>query len=100
MMSFDSLNSNNDQNGTFSNKKDEETRKNFNETLASTQKSSEESPSSITVKIMEKQKKKTQKQSYTFSLTPEQMDKFNTLARKKGYKGRSDFLSAIIDGLQ
>ena len=99
-MSFDSLSNNNDQRGTFSNKKDEETKKNFTETLATNENTSKESPNTITVKVMEKQKEKQQKQSYTFSLSPEQMDKFNTLARKKGYKGRSDFLSAIIDSLQ
>lgn len=99
-MSFDSLSNNNDQRGTFSNKKDEETKKNFTETLATNENTSKESPNTITVKVMEKQEEKQQKQSYTFSLSPEQMDKFNTLARKKGYKGRSDFLSAIIDSLQ
>jgi hypothetical protein len=101
-MSFDSLNNNNDAKGTFSSKKDEETKKNLEKTLASTENKNTPaaSSSSIKVNVMSKQRVKKNKQSYTFSLSEEQMEKFNRTAREKGYKGRSDFLAAIIDSLE
>lgn len=101
-MSFDSLSNSNDPKRTFSSKKDEETKKNFEATLASTEskKNTSVPSSSIKVKVMNKQREKKHKQSYTFSLSEEQMEKFNRTAREKGYKGRSDFLAAIIDSLE
>lgn len=98
-MSYRSLSKDTDGN-TFSQQRDEETKKNFKETLdtAPTGNKQKASPSKIDLKPLHQET--VHKQSVTFSISPTQLEKLNSYARKNGFKGRSDLLSAIIDSLE
>lgn len=95
-MSFSSLNKN-----TFNTDNDEKVKKNFQKTLDDTTSSNknEKSKKTKTLELNIQAKKSALKQSVTFSITANQLDKINKIAREKGFKGRSDLLSAIIDAL-
>ena len=96
-MSFSSLNNNN----TFNADNDEKVKKNFQKTLDDTTSSNRNEKGKKTKKIELniQAKKSVHIQSVTFSITADQLDKISKVAREKGFKGRSDLLSAIIDAL-
>lgn len=67
-MSFDSLSNNNDPKGTFSRKKDEEIKKNFEATLASTESKNNTVALSSSIKVMNRQREKTQAILHFFTI--------------------------------
>ncbi|RMC38098.1 hypothetical protein F5ESL0236_07650 [Lactobacillus sp. ESL0236] len=97
-MSLGSLNNKN-KNKVFSKNHDEEIKKNFQNTLDELPENKEKNSIGKKIELNITAKSKVHKQSVTFSITPDQLEKLNKIARERGFKGRSDLLSAIIDAL-
>lgn len=81
---------------TFNKSKDEEVKKNFQETL-----NSQPEKKSISIDQFKKltPDKEEKKRSVTFSITESQLEKIDREARERGFKNRSELLASFIDAL-
>lgn len=80
---------------SFNSANDEQVKKNLEETINNTN----IKDTGLISKLHISQKPKEKKGAFTYSILASQNDKLEKMARERGFKNKSEFLSAIIDAL-